>query len=63
MLQVRAVLLLEIPARKEASTISEDPEPPEVPNIGQLGVREDVNSSFLEGVPCSCWNYDTTASQ
>lgn len=57
------MVLLEIPAREEAGSISEDPEPPEVPNIGQLGVCEDVNSSFLEGVPCGCWNYDTSASQ
>ena len=57
------MVLLEIPAREEAGTISEDPEPPKVPNIGQLGVCENVKSPFLEGIPCGGWNYDTGASQ
>lgn len=51
-----------MPAREEASPIGEDPEPPGLPHIGQLGVGEGVNSPLLEGVPGGCWHYDTRAA-
>lgn len=56
------VQILEMPARKEAGPISEDPEAAGVPHIGQLGVREGVDSPLLEGVPGGCWDYDACAS-
>ena len=58
-----SLVSLEVPSREEASSISENPEPPRLPHKGHLGVGEGVNSPFLEGCFCGCWDYDTSAAQ
>ena len=61
--QVRCEASLEMPARKQACAVSEDPEALGLPHTGHLGVGECVNCPCCESLLGGSWKDDSCAAQ